>query len=76
MVTPSAPPVGPGLRSRHNGGTTRRRGAELEAALLDAAWDELQAVGYAGLTMEAVADRAGTSRAVLYRRWPNGPIWS
>ncbi|HZD70215.1 MAG TPA: TetR/AcrR family transcriptional regulator [Actinomycetes bacterium] len=43
----------------------------LETALLDAAWDELQAVGYASLTMEAVADRAGTSRAVLYRRWPN-----
>ena len=43
------------------------------ATLLDAAWAELQAVGYAGLTMEAVADRAGTSRAVLYRRWRNRP---
>jgi AcrR family transcriptional regulator len=52
---------------------TRRRGAELEAALLDAAWDELQSGGYAHLTMEAVADRAGTSRAVLYRRWHNRP---
>jgi AcrR family transcriptional regulator len=52
---------------------TRRRGAELEAALLDAAWDELQSGGYAHLTMEAVADRAGTSRAVLYRRWHKRP---
>jgi AcrR family transcriptional regulator len=52
---------------------TRRRGEALEHALLDAAWAELQAVGYAGLTMEAVADRAGTSRAVLYRRWRNRP---
>jgi AcrR family transcriptional regulator len=52
---------------------TRRRGAALEAALLDAAWDELQSGGYAHLTMEAVADRAGTSRAVLYRRWHNRP---
>jgi AcrR family transcriptional regulator len=52
---------------------TRRRGAALEAVLLDAAWDELQAGGYANLTMEAVADRAGTSRAVLYRRWHNRP---
>lgn len=51
----------------------RRRGEALEHALLDAAWAELQAVGYAGLTMEAVADRAGTSRAVLYRRWRNRP---
>jgi AcrR family transcriptional regulator len=52
---------------------TRRRGEALEAALLDAAWAELQAAGYARLTMEAVADRAGTSRAVLYRRWPSRP---
>lgn len=56
---------------RHSGGKTRRRGAALEHALLDAAWAELQAAGYAGLTMEAVAGRAGTSRAVLYRRWRN-----
>src|ERR1700728_214727 len=44
--------------------------AVLEAALLDAAWDELQAVGYADLTMEAVADRAGSSRVFLYRNRP------
>lgn len=48
----------------------RRRGAELEDALLDAAWQELQAGGYAGLTYDAVAARAGTSKPVLYRRWP------
>jgi AcrR family transcriptional regulator len=57
----------------HSGGQTRRRGPALETALLDAAWEELQERGYAGLTMEAVADRAGTSRAVLYRRWRNRP---
>jgi AcrR family transcriptional regulator len=51
--------------------TTRRRGAELEAALLEAAWAELAEVGYPALTMEAVAARAGTGRAVLYRRWPS-----
>jgi AcrR family transcriptional regulator len=59
-----------GARHPHSGGRTRRRGTALEAALLDAAWDELQAAGYQAMTMEAVADRAGTSRAVLYRRWP------
>jgi AcrR family transcriptional regulator len=31
----------------------------------------LQEVGYTALTMDAVAERAGTSRAVLYRRWRN-----
>ncbi|GIH61594.1 TetR/AcrR family transcriptional regulator [Microbispora siamensis] len=49
----------------------RRRGPELEAALLDAAWDELVEVGFAKLTMESVASRAGTGIAVLYRRWAN-----
>lgn len=48
----------------------RRRGDELESALLEAAWQELQANGYAGLTYDAVAARASTSKPVLYRRWP------
>jgi AcrR family transcriptional regulator len=49
---------------------SRRRGSDLEDALLDAAWDELNQVGYSALTMEGVARRAGTSRPVLARRWP------
>ncbi|PRX09100.1 UNVERIFIED_ORG: TetR family transcriptional regulator [Martelella mediterranea] len=49
----------------------RRRGEALEAAILEAAWDALMEAGYAALTMEVVARRAGTSRPVLYRRWPN-----
>jgi AcrR family transcriptional regulator len=50
---------------------TRRRGAELEQAILDAAWAELNEVGYTALTIEAVAKRAGTSKPVIYRRWPS-----
>ena len=49
---------------------TRRRGAALERALLDAAWEELAVAGYANMTMEGVAARARTSKPVLYRRWP------
>lgn len=49
----------------------RRRGAELESAILEAAWEELTAVGYANVTMEGVADRARTGKQVLYRRWRN-----
>jgi len=49
----------------------RRRGPELESALLEAAWNELVEVGFAGLTMESVAARAQTGVAVLYRRWTN-----
>ena len=49
----------------------RRRGEALENAILEAAWDELAAGGYAALTMEAVAARAQTSRPVIVRRWPD-----
>ncbi|WP_178023498.1 TetR/AcrR family transcriptional regulator [uncultured Paenibacillus sp.] len=51
--------------------TTRRRGTELEAAIIQAAWDELMEVGFHSLTIEGVAARAQTSKPVIYRRWPN-----
>jgi AcrR family transcriptional regulator len=50
---------------------SRRRGAALEASILEAAWKELAEVGYGRLTMEGVAARARTGKQVLYRRWPN-----
>jgi AcrR family transcriptional regulator len=49
----------------------RRRGAALEQAILRAAADELAESGYAGLTMDRVAKRAGTNKNAIYRRWPN-----
>jgi AcrR family transcriptional regulator len=52
-------------------GPTRRRGAALEEAIIQAAADELVEVGYAGLTMDRVAKRAGTNKNAIYRRWPN-----
>jgi AcrR family transcriptional regulator len=33
--------------------------------------DELTEAGYAGLTMDRVARRAGTNKNAIYRRWPN-----
>jgi len=48
----------------------RRRGAVLEKAILEAAYEELLAVGYVNFTYEGVIKRVGTSRTVLYRRWP------
>ncbi|MFI7611040.1 TetR/AcrR family transcriptional regulator [Nonomuraea terrae] len=50
---------------------TRRRGAALEEAILRAAVEELTESGYAGLTMDKVAQRAGTNKNAIYRRWPN-----
>ena len=49
---------------------TRRRGETLEQAIFQAVLDQLQAVGYAHLTMEGVAACAHTGKAALYRRWP------
>jgi len=50
---------------------SRRRGEELEATILEAAWAEIQENGYQRLTVEGVAARAHTGKQVLYRRWPN-----
>ncbi|MFH9352025.1 TetR/AcrR family transcriptional regulator [Kitasatospora sp. NPDC017646] len=52
-------------------GQTRRRGAALDEAILAAAVAEIAESGYAGLTMDKVAARAGTNKNALYRRWPN-----
>lgn len=48
----------------------RRRGAQLEDAILAAAYDELVEVGYTAFSVEGVAGRAGTGKASIYRRWP------
>jgi AcrR family transcriptional regulator len=61
-MTPSSTPEPP---------PSRRYGAALEAAILDAAWEEIVQAGYARLTMGSVAARARTSEPVLYRRWTN-----
>jgi AcrR family transcriptional regulator len=49
----------------------RRHGAELDAAIRAAVLRLIGEHGAAGVTMEAVASTAGTSKAVLYRRWPD-----
>lgn len=47
----------------------RKRGAALEDAIHDAVFAELTEVGYAAFTIEAVAARAQTGKASIYRRW-------
>lgn len=43
---------------------------ELTEALTTAFFEELAAVGYGRLSIEAVARRAGAGKAAVYRRWP------
>lgn len=48
---------------------TRRRGTELEEAILNSTWKLLKEQGYENLTMDNIAENAGTTKTVLYRRW-------
>ncbi|WP_280508334.1 TetR/AcrR family transcriptional regulator [Nocardia flavorosea] len=54
-----------------SGTTPRRRGAERTRELLDTALDLATEVGYGGLSIEAVARRAGVGKHTIYRRWPS-----
>lgn len=51
--------------------TGRPRDERIDSAVLEAAADLLAEVGYADLTFAAIAERAGTSRPAVYRRWPS-----
>ncbi|GAA4812082.1 TetR/AcrR family transcriptional regulator [Nocardioides caeni] len=51
----------------------RPRDPRIEAAAFAAVRELLATEGYAAVTMTAVADRAGTTKAALYRRWPSLP---
>lgn len=47
----------------------RRRGTELTAAIYQATREILENEGLSALTFPKVADAAGTSKPVIYRRW-------
>jgi AcrR family transcriptional regulator len=49
----------------------RKRGDELRTAIHAAVLDELREGGITALTMDAVAARARTGKATLYRHWPS-----
>ena len=49
----------------------RPRDRRVTDALQQAVFDELADTGFGGLTMDAVARRAGVGKSALYRRWPS-----
>ncbi|SDR99523.1 TetR/AcrR family transcriptional regulator [Microlunatus soli] len=71
MQRPAPKPDTSRSTPRRAGSAPRRRGAELEFALLEAAVAELTEHGYDGFSMDGVAGRAGTNKNTLYRRWPS-----
>ena len=48
----------------------RPRDGAVDRRVLSAAWDLLNAGGYAGLNVDEVAERAAVAKTTLYRRWP------
>jgi AcrR family transcriptional regulator len=67
---PTTPSTGVPAEPR---GPGRPRDARRDEAILVAALTILQEQGYAGLTIEGVATRAGVGRPTIYRRWPSKP---
>ncbi len=55
-----------GLRGRG-----RPRDEDARARILQASLEALEDLGYPGVTSEAIAERAGASKATIYRWWPN-----
>ncbi|GAB3250681.1 TetR/AcrR family transcriptional regulator [Nocardioides dilutus] len=49
----------------------RPRNPRIDEAVLRAAAELVVEVGYADLTIAAIAQRAGTSKPAIYRRWPS-----
>jgi AcrR family transcriptional regulator len=49
----------------------RPRSAEVDAAIVDATLELIVEDGLTGLSVEAVAARAGVGKATIYRRWPS-----
>jgi AcrR family transcriptional regulator len=57
-------------RKKGVGALAGRRGATVVNGVLKATGEELNAVGYAALRVEDVAERAGVNKTSIYRRWP------
>jgi AcrR family transcriptional regulator len=49
----------------------RPRDLRIDAAILAATAELLVENGYSNITMAAIAERAGTTKTALYRRWPS-----
>ena len=54
------------------GGAVQQRGAKLRTqAILRAALELGEELGFDGLTIEGIAARTGIAKTTIYRRWPN-----
>lgn len=58
-----------GENQKKKGG--RPRNQDTTAAILAAALDLMEEVGFKAVTMEGIAARAGVTKTTVYRRWPS-----
>lgn len=70
-VVPDGPVSEPVSVTTDHRRAPRKRGEALLDAIYAAVYDELTAVGWSGMRMDSVAQRAHVSKASLYRRWPS-----
>ncbi|MTD56805.1 TetR/AcrR family transcriptional regulator [Amycolatopsis pithecellobii] len=49
----------------------RKRCDRSRLSILSAAWELVSELGYAGLSVEGIAARAGTGKQTIYRWWPS-----
>ncbi|MNB73824.1 Fatty acid metabolism regulator protein [compost metagenome] len=49
----------------------RPRNIETQQSILSASYDLLQEEGFGSVTVEKIAERAGVSKATIYKWWPN-----
>jgi AcrR family transcriptional regulator len=61
---------GPTVSSPSASPTGRPRDPRIDDAVLQATVELLDEVGYLQLTIGAIAERAGTNKPAIYRRWP------
>lgn len=52
-------------------GRGRPRDEEARSRILQASLEALEELGYPGVTCEAIAEKAGASKATIYRWWPH-----
>jgi AcrR family transcriptional regulator len=70
MMTPQKPERRPRVSGRSKP-RTGGRSARVVSEVLGATLQLLAEHGYAGLTIDAVAARAGVNKTTVYRRWPS-----
>ncbi len=68
-MSPSSPSLSRELAAP-SAGIGRPRDARIDEAVLRATAELLEEVGYLRLTVGAIAERAGTNKPAIYRRWP------